>query len=71
MKALCCLGVAEHANVRIRPTATFLPPHRNSAFWSTSGGHAVAKRAQLLRNPPEEIKGQSIDLMVPVEFFMR
>lgn len=32
---------------------------------------ALPKRAQPLPKPPEEVKGDIIDLVVPVEFFMR
>ncbi|WP_395396602.1 TonB family protein [Novosphingobium sp. BL-8A] len=32
---------------------------------------ALPKRAQPLPKPPEDVKGESIELVVPVEFFMR
>lgn len=32
---------------------------------------ALAKRAQPLPKPPEDVKGDTIELVVPVEFFMR
>jgi protein TonB len=32
---------------------------------------ALPKRAQPLPKPPEDVKGDSIELVVPVEFFLR
>ena len=32
---------------------------------------ALPKRAQPLPKPPEDVKGETVELVVPVEFFMR
>lgn len=45
---------------------------RSSGFKSLDDeALSVAKRAQPLPKPPEEVKGDTIELVVPIEFFMR
>lgn len=45
---------------------------RSSGFKSPDDeALTVAKRAQPLPKPPEDVKGDTIELVVPIEFFMR